>query len=237
MTAPTPPTPEAAQSLQPIDTAATPAVVATPAPVAGPVADAAAAATAADGSAEGAAAAFDPAVLLTPDYLLVYFALILGLGLLYLLSLVMKRMMPNFSRLRLGVRLRVSEVRSVDYRRRLVLVKRDDVEHLLLLSDDSALVIETGIQTKPRRMRAEPDPDAEPAPDLGPSRDPEPAAMRSSAPVEETGRRSRRAIAPEQTIVDRGADTRREPTLAPLPDPDDGHGGPSLSISKPDDYR
>ncbi|MDA1098912.1 MAG: flagellar biosynthetic protein FliO [Proteobacteria bacterium] len=42
-------------------------------------------------------------------------------------------------------RLEVIEALSVDPRRRLVLIRRDDREHLLLLGQDSERVIETGI--------------------------------------------------------------------------------------------
>ena len=44
-----------------------------------------------------------------------------------------------------GPRLRVLEVRALDGRRRLVLVQRDDVEHLLVLGGESDLVVERGI--------------------------------------------------------------------------------------------
>jgi len=42
-------------------------------------------------------------------------------------------------------RLGIVEVRQLDVRRRLVLVRRDDVEHLLLLGATGEIVIETGI--------------------------------------------------------------------------------------------
>ena len=42
-------------------------------------------------------------------------------------------------------RLEVVEVLSIDPRRRLVLIRRDDREHLLLLGQDSERVVETGI--------------------------------------------------------------------------------------------
>lgn len=42
-------------------------------------------------------------------------------------------------------RLRVSEVLPLDAKRRLVLVQRDDVEHLLLLGGDGESVVESGI--------------------------------------------------------------------------------------------
>lgn len=43
-------------------------------------------------------------------------------------------------------RIQVVETRYVDARRRLVLVRRDGVEHLLLLADGRELVIESGIK-------------------------------------------------------------------------------------------
>jgi len=42
-------------------------------------------------------------------------------------------------------RLKVVEVTPVDARRRLVLVRRDDTEHLILLGQSGELVVETGI--------------------------------------------------------------------------------------------
>lgn len=42
-------------------------------------------------------------------------------------------------------RLEVVEALSIDARRRLVLIRRDDREHLILLGQDSERVIETGI--------------------------------------------------------------------------------------------
>lgn len=46
-------------------------------------------------------------------------------------------------------RLRVVEVAQIDGRRRLVLVRRDDVEHLVILGQSSEAVIETGIPAPP----------------------------------------------------------------------------------------
>lgn len=47
-----------------------------------------------------------------------------------------------------GRRLSVIEVAMLDTRRRLVLVRRDDVEHLILLGQSSETVIERGIGTQ-----------------------------------------------------------------------------------------
>jgi hypothetical protein len=56
-------------------------------------------------------------------------------------------------------RLRVSEQASVDARRRLVLVRRDDVEHLIMTGGPVDVVIETGIAAPSAPTEA-----AEPAP-------------------------------------------------------------------------
>jgi len=45
-----------------------------------------------------------------------------------------------------GGRIEVIEVHYIDAKRRLALVRRDDVEHLLLLADGRELVIEAGIK-------------------------------------------------------------------------------------------
>ncbi len=46
-------------------------------------------------------------------------------------------------------RLKIIEQRGIDSRRRLVLVQRDDVQHLLLVSATGECVIETGIAAPP----------------------------------------------------------------------------------------
>lgn len=48
-------------------------------------------------------------------------------------------------------RLAIVEVRYLDPRRKLVLVRRDDVEHLLLLADGRESVVESGITMKDER--------------------------------------------------------------------------------------
>ncbi len=48
-------------------------------------------------------------------------------------------------------RLSIVEVAAVDGKRRLVLLRRDATEHLVLLGPDSATVIETGIARGPAR--------------------------------------------------------------------------------------
>ena len=46
-------------------------------------------------------------------------------------------------------RLRVVESKVLDGRRRLVLVRRDDVEHLLVIGGESDIVVESGIPAPP----------------------------------------------------------------------------------------
>lgn len=60
-----------------------------------------------------------------------------------------------------GDRLSVVEIRPVDGRRRLVLVRRDGVEHLLLLSPEREVVVETGIIPPPTPADDGPKLDAE----------------------------------------------------------------------------
>ena len=81
-------------------------------------------------------------------------------GLLILLALFWYGMRAlsgssRFGKWRAGQRIGVVETAQVDGSRRLVLVRRDDVEHLLLLGGDGDLLIETGI----------PAPDQEPEPE------------------------------------------------------------------------
>lgn len=67
------------------------------------------------------------------------------LSLIGLMAVVMKKYGRGqmFSRGKEGGRLDVLEVRYIDARRKLVLVRRDHVEHLLLLADGRELVVET----------------------------------------------------------------------------------------------
>jgi len=54
---------------------------------------------------------------------------------------------------RRGSRLGISEYREIDKQRRLVLVRRDGVEHLLLIGPNEDLVVETGITSEAAGQR------------------------------------------------------------------------------------
>jgi flagellar protein FliO/FliZ len=83
------------------------------------------------------------------DVLLRFFvALIFTLSLIGLLYWLVRRYAPSrlLTPVGGGGRLQVIEVRALDSRRRLVLVRRDAVEHLLLLGIQGDHVVESGIK-------------------------------------------------------------------------------------------
>ena len=84
------------------------------------------------------------------DYFRFLLALVFVIGLIWLLAATARRMGFGFPvtslKGRQARRLSVVEVAPVDGRRRLVLVRRDDTEHLILLGPASELVIESGIR-------------------------------------------------------------------------------------------
>ena len=86
------------------------------------------------------------------DYLRFFLALVFILGLIGVLATLARRAGLGFPATAIKPggkrRLSVVEVTAVDGRRRMVLVRRDEVEHLLLISPTSETVIERGITTK-----------------------------------------------------------------------------------------
>lgn len=74
-------------------------------------------------------------------------ALVAVLALIGLLSLAARRLgfAPRVTPLRGRRRLAIIEVMALDAKHRLVLVRRDDTEHLLLLGATQDAVVETGI--------------------------------------------------------------------------------------------
>lgn len=85
------------------------------------------------------------------DYFRFLLALVFVLGLIGVLATLARRAGLGFPAAAIKPgnkrRLSVVEVTAVDGRRRMVLVRRDDVEHLLLISPTSETVIEKGIAT------------------------------------------------------------------------------------------
>ena len=76
---------------------------------------------------------------LTPIYIAV------GILVLVVLLMVLMRAFRGNVRGRKGSRLGISEYYEIDKTRRLVLVRRDDMEHLVLIGGNQDVVIETDI--------------------------------------------------------------------------------------------
>jgi hypothetical protein len=77
------------------------------------------------------------------------------------------RMFNRRVRGRRGQRLGISEYHELDKTRRLVLVRRDDVEHLILIGGEQDIVVESGIyshQQAPEQPRYEEPQYSEPTP-------------------------------------------------------------------------
>lgn len=109
------------------------------------------------------------------------------LALLVIVMLSWRALSPRMSGRR-GQRLGISEYHELDKSRRLVLVRRDNVEHLILIGGAQDLVIEPGIT--PAAIAAAytpspvtPDATFRPAPRAPVFSDRKPAAARSSEPV------------------------------------------------------
>lgn len=81
-------------------------------------------------------------------YLRFVLALLFVLGLIGVLAILLRRFGPGAASLAIRRRgqtrrLQIVEVAAIDARRRLVLVKRDDREHLILLGANTELLIES----------------------------------------------------------------------------------------------
>ena len=78
-------------------------------------------------------------------YLRFALALILVLGLIALLAWLLRRFGIGM-KLTKGRRLGVSEVQMLGPRHKMMLIRRDDVEHLVILGPAGETVVETGIK-------------------------------------------------------------------------------------------
>jgi hypothetical protein len=95
----------------------------------------------------------------TIDPIRFIFASFFVLGLLGLFAMLLKRFgqksfiqafQTKFGQEKFGKigRLAVLETRYIDAKSKLLLIKRDEVEHLLLISEGKAIAIETGIKNE-----------------------------------------------------------------------------------------
>jgi flagellar protein FliO/FliZ len=78
-------------------------------------------------------------------YLRFALALVLVLGLIALLAWMLRRFGMGM-KMSKGRRLGVSEVQMLGPRHKLMLIRRDDVEHLVILGPAGETVVETGIK-------------------------------------------------------------------------------------------
>jgi Flagellar biosynthesis protein, FliO len=85
-----------------------------------------------------------------PDLQPYYGMLMLALAVfaVIIVALLAYKLLNQRVRGRRGQRLGISEYHEIDKSRRLVLVRRDDVEHLVLIGGHQDLVIESGIQSE-----------------------------------------------------------------------------------------
>ncbi len=84
------------------------------------------------------------------DYLTAVVALAFVVGLIAMIGWAVRRfgLIPGASAvIRGGRRIKIVEVTPIDVRRKLVLIRRDDTEHLVLLGAQRDLVIETGVES------------------------------------------------------------------------------------------
>lgn len=110
-------------------------------------------------------------------------AILIGLGILLLviILIVIYKLLNQRVRGRKGQRLGISEFHEIDKTRRIVLVRRDDVEHLIMIGGNQDVVIESRIESglmndAPRASRTSQD-------DQVPMRPPKPAVFGSRRPV------------------------------------------------------
>ena len=81
------------------------------------------------------------------SYLRFILALMFVVGMIGALAYLAKRSLPMFRNINTGPtrRIGIVEVATLDARRRLVLLRRDDVEHLVILGPTSETVVEKNI--------------------------------------------------------------------------------------------
>jgi hypothetical protein len=84
--------------------------------------------------------------------LAIYAGAALVLVLVFFIVFLIARSLSGGTRRRYGRRLAVSEYHDIDKIRRLVLIRRDGVEHLLLIGPNQDLLIESGIGTMESKL-------------------------------------------------------------------------------------
>jgi hypothetical protein len=122
-------------------------------------------------------------------------------------------------------RLGVSEVLEVDKQRRLILVRRDDVEHLVLVGGNHDVVVESAIRPDLRRDDAPAAPRVVPGAPLEPEPEHAPMVARPRAPIRPVPLRSARppVFGDQAPAPGPVATERAEPRLESLKGEDKSH--------------
>ena len=93
------------------------------------------------------------------SYIRFLLALIFVIGLIGAFAVIARRMGFGFPNIAIkksaNRRLLVEEVIPIDGRRRIVLIKRDNTEHLILLSSNNEIIIENNINTSGAKITPE----------------------------------------------------------------------------------
>ena len=95
----------------------------------------------------------------TLPYIKAFLSLVFVLALIGLITALLKKYGPEKFQFRASKnkandrRLKISEMLTLDNKRRLLLIKRDDVEHLVLLSNERDILIESGITKKETKKK------------------------------------------------------------------------------------
>ena len=154
----------------------------------------------------------------TANYLLMLIAVIVVILIAIIIVRIIRR--PRFASGKRSrqARLAVTDAALVDSRRRLVLLRRDDVEHLIMIGGPTDIVIESDIR---RNAPARADKNAEsiamaPAPALIPAKPPQPTTPKE--PVQQIDENSPQAPAPTLAVNTAKA-TQPQPEIAPKPVP------------------
>lgn len=88
----------------------------------------------------------------TPDFFRLILALLLVLGMMGGLSFALRKLgLAQSIKIQSGgkPRLSITESLPLDARRRVVLIRRDNVEHLVILNANGETLLESGIVTQP----------------------------------------------------------------------------------------
>jgi flagellar protein FliO/FliZ len=139
------------------------------------------------------------------EYLAQYSSLAIAAAIvlaLLIAGLVVMKMFQRRVRGRRGQRLGITEYQEIDEARRLVIVRRDNVEHLLLIGGENDLVIESNIS---RRSRGQDD-DEDNARNDPPSSPPIPLRPAPRAPVFTDRRPQLRSVDPPIAVSPRKFD-------------------------------